>query len=268
MLRSLAVIHLSGSERIDFEIDSYLISGTALGLGVVCQLELQPRFKSVGLACERNEAAVIADLIVAVALAYRFLALLVCVNSRRVALTRVLRLSVRPTIPFMFFMMFLKFVCLVVIHGNFCGLFELCYSHLILCAIVIGPVACKTFRSWGPISGTTSGAEDRATRVLAGFKAFVYADTELESGLESKVHCPICLDELEPNDLSLITPCGHSFHEHCLRRWLTHQACKKARLSCALCRQRLSETLVKQPASSDSSETPPPRMRRIFLDDT
>jgi hypothetical protein len=278
MLRSFFVIdHLSGSELIDFEIDSYLISGTGLGLGVVCQLELQPRFESAGIACERNVFAVIADSTVAVALAYRFIALLVCVNSRRAALTRVLRLSVRPTMPFMFFVTSLKIACLFVIHGPFCGLFELCYSYLILGAIVIGPVACKTFRSWGPIGGrgrrtvqdvpVTLGAEAKATRVLAGLRAFVYADTELENGLDSKAQCSICLDEFEPLDLSLVTPCGHSFHEHCLRRWLTHQAYKTSGLSCALCRQRLSEPLVQQPAFSDSNETPPPRLRRIFLDD-
>ena len=43
--------------------------------------------------------------------------------------------------------------------------------------------------------------------------------------------CPICLDALEEGQTVLDIPCGHLFHEHCLRTWMNRAS------ACPLCRQ-------------------------------
>jgi hypothetical protein len=45
--------------------------------------------------------------------------------------------------------------------------------------------------------------------------------------------CSVCLDEIEENQAFLTTPCGHPFHDECLRRWMDEHA------DCPFCRNAL-----------------------------
>jgi hypothetical protein len=45
--------------------------------------------------------------------------------------------------------------------------------------------------------------------------------------------CAVCLTEIDDNDRAMMTPCGHGFHEECLRRWMQEQ------MICPVCRHAL-----------------------------
>ena len=47
--------------------------------------------------------------------------------------------------------------------------------------------------------------------------------------------CPICLSEIQSNELAVTTPCGHVFHDECLRRWAEEE------LICPVCRASIPE---------------------------
>ena len=36
-----------------------------------------------------------------------------------------------------------------------------------------------------------------------------------------KKECSICLDDIEENTICSVLPCLHSFHENCIKKWLT-----------------------------------------------
>lgn len=44
--------------------------------------------------------------------------------------------------------------------------------------------------------------------------------------------CPICLEEMKDDGLTIITKCGHEFHRECLDKWLPKEN------SCPLCRNK------------------------------
>ena len=49
-----------------------------------------------------------------------------------------------------------------------------------------------------------------------------------------RTECPICLSEINPDtEVAVTTPCNHSFHEACLRRWMQEQSI------CPMCRRSL-----------------------------
>ncbi len=50
--------------------------------------------------------------------------------------------------------------------------------------------------------------------------------------------CPICLMQLEKNDLVRKTPCSHTFHSNCIDSW-----CLKT-LTCPVCRADLSRDKI------------------------
>jgi hypothetical protein len=52
--------------------------------------------------------------------------------------------------------------------------------------------------------------------------------------------CPICLMQIERNDLVRKTPCSHSFHSNCIDSW-----CLK-NLNCPVCRQDLSREKINE----------------------
>jgi hypothetical protein len=52
--------------------------------------------------------------------------------------------------------------------------------------------------------------------------------------------CPICLMQVEKNDLVRKTPCGHTFHSNCIDSW-----CLKT-LNCPVCRADLSRDKINQ----------------------
>jgi hypothetical protein len=52
--------------------------------------------------------------------------------------------------------------------------------------------------------------------------------------------CPICLMQLEKNDLVRKTPCSHTFHSSCIDSW-----CLKT-LTCPVCRADLSREKINQ----------------------
>lgn len=45
--------------------------------------------------------------------------------------------------------------------------------------------------------------------------------------------CPICMCQILENDQTMTPPCGHTFHRHCLRRWMEEE------LICPVCRAPL-----------------------------
>lgn len=45
--------------------------------------------------------------------------------------------------------------------------------------------------------------------------------------------CAVCLTEIEGEDMAMMTPCNHGFHEECLRRWMQEQ------MVCPVCRRPL-----------------------------
>merc|ERR1719367_730420 len=59
------------------------------------------------------------------------------------------------------------------------------------------------------------------------------ADDELEAP-----ECPICCEEFEESVPIKRTPCGHHFHEHCLKKWLENYG-----KICPLCRKDLEEAV-------------------------
>uniref|UniRef100_A0A0N5C4B0 RING-type domain-containing protein n=1 Tax=Strongyloides papillosus TaxID=174720 RepID=A0A0N5C4B0_STREA len=46
-----------------------------------------------------------------------------------------------------------------------------------------------------------------------------------------KIHCTICTDDFWSGTVSTC-PCGHTFHEECIKKWLEHQR------NCPICRQK------------------------------
>uniref|UniRef100_A0A7S2P053 RING-type domain-containing protein n=1 Tax=Zooxanthella nutricula TaxID=1333877 RepID=A0A7S2P053_9DINO len=48
--------------------------------------------------------------------------------------------------------------------------------------------------------------------------------------------CPICFEDLDNLSVVARTPCGHVFHEDCVRRWLAKRG------TCPLCREQLCDT--------------------------
>lgn len=63
----------------------------------------------------------------------------------------------------------------------------------------------------------------------------------------TEILCPICLQNIEDNEIIRSTPCDHVFHSVCLDVW-----CKK-NVNCPVCRSDLAYEYVK--ALKDSLET-------------
>ena len=63
-----------------------------------------------------------------------------------------------------------------------------------------------------------------------------FVQTELKDMMEilrKKIDCPVCLNEIDPQDISF-THCGHKFCSECLDRLKTADPPK-----CAICRKKL-----------------------------
>ena len=60
---------------------------------------------------------------------------------------------------------------------------------------------------------------------------FDYYAHHVEVGSE----CPICMCDIQEGELAVTTPCGHVFHDACLRRWGEEQ------MVCPVCRANLPE---------------------------
>ncbi|KAF8085210.1 hypothetical protein N665_0676s0022 [Sinapis alba] len=50
------------------------------------------------------------------------------------------------------------------------------------------------------------------------------------SGEEDEKRCTVCLEDFEPKDTVMVTPCKHMFHEDCIVPWL------KSKGQCPVCR--------------------------------
>ena len=64
-------------------------------------------------------------------------------------------------------------------------------------------------------------------------KPFDYYENKPLQGTE----CSICMSEINDNEVSVITPCKHSFHDECIRRWMEEQ------LICPICRRELPQMI-------------------------
>lgn len=52
---------------------------------------------------------------------------------------------------------------------------------------------------------------------------------------ESKVECPICIDDMKEGDISVFLPCKHFFHQDCVVLWL------KEHNTCPICRSAIEK---------------------------
>ncbi|CAA7060727.1 unnamed protein product [Microthlaspi erraticum] len=59
---------------------------------------------------------------------------------------------------------------------------------------------------------------------------------------EEEKRCSVCLEDFEPKETVMLTPCKHMFHEDCIVPWL------KSKGQCPLCR-----SVILKPANRDSS---------------
>ncbi|XP_024012984.1 E3 ubiquitin-protein ligase ATL4 isoform X2 [Eutrema salsugineum] len=62
------------------------------------------------------------------------------------------------------------------------------------------------------------------------------------SGEEEDKRCSVCLEDFEPKETVMLTPCQHMFHEECIVPWL------KSKGQCPLCR-----SVILKPEKPDSS---------------
>ncbi|XP_010427777.1 PREDICTED: RING-H2 finger protein ATL5-like isoform X1 [Camelina sativa] len=63
-------------------------------------------------------------------------------------------------------------------------------------------------------------------------------------GDEEDKRCSVCLEDFEPKETVMLTPCKHMFHEECIVPWL------KSKGQCPVCR-----FVILKPAKQDSSPT-------------
>ncbi|KAK6241883.1 zinc finger protein [Theobroma cacao] len=73
----------------------------------------------------------------------------------------------------------------------------------------------------------------------------LYNEKEREKDEDGK-RCAICLEDFEPREQVMLTPCDHMFHEECIVPWV------KSHGQCPVCRFVLSER-IRQNASSISN---------------
>ncbi|XAR49524.1 hypothetical protein NMG60_11032759 [Bertholletia excelsa] len=55
-------------------------------------------------------------------------------------------------------------------------------------------------------------------------------EEEEEDDDDERKRCAVCLDDFEPKQMVMLTPCNHMFHEECIVPWL------KSRAQCPVCR--------------------------------
>ena len=58
--------------------------------------------------------------------------------------------------------------------------------------------------------------------------------------------CPVCLEARDAGDSVVVLSCGHCFHSHCARKWLT------TAVGCPTCRARVPRTVVSTTCVSTS----------------
>ena len=56
---------------------------------------------------------------------------------------------------------------------------------------------------------------------------------------KSKKNCPVCLSHLEKDDLIRSLPCGHMYHNSCIKAWF------KKKSVCPLCRMDIKKYLLR-----------------------
>ena len=53
------------------------------------------------------------------------------------------------------------------------------------------------------------------------------------AGHEEPVECCICMCQCEEHELTKRLPCGHAFHDECVRQWL------RVNISCPFCKSEV-----------------------------
>jgi hypothetical protein len=84
-------------------------------------------------------------------------------------------------------------------------------------------------------------ARAEVAKVMASLSSSTWSDGGADGDPESggSLACSICLGDWEPGDCFKTTPCSHSFHEGCLRKWLLSSASRWGAQPCAMCRRDL-----------------------------
>ncbi|KAL5732161.1 RING-type E3 ubiquitin transferase [Ranunculus cassubicifolius] len=74
-----------------------------------------------------------------------------------------------------------------------------------------------------------------------------YRDSKLEHQDDDGKSCAICLEDFEPREEVVTTPCKHMFHEECILRWV------KSNGQCPVCRHVIIEKKKEQTRAASSN---------------
>ncbi|CAK0893693.1 unnamed protein product, partial [Prorocentrum cordatum] len=194
-------------------------------------------------SCARAPVAVAADWALLAALMFSTLALGVCCFDKRNRAARV-RTAVSVVVPAGFVSSLFKAAGIMLLHPLWCSWFEsvwcMSFGLIILTRYVeaseVRRVVAKRAK------GSDPAEAEAAVAVVIGKLRVTVLDggsaDDPERG-ECPTQCAICLSEWCPDDVTRTTPCSHTFHEDCLRAWLTRQMCSRGVQSCAVCRRDL-----------------------------
>lgn len=73
----------------------------------------------------------------------------------------------------------------------------------------------------------------------------VYKEMEKQKE-EDAMRCAVCLEDFEPKEKVMLTPCNHMFHEDCIVPWV------KSNAQCPVCRFSLGVNKRESPASDNN----------------
>lgn len=77
--------------------------------------------------------------------------------------------------------------------------------------------------------------------------AFVFTRREIASQPENG--CPICIEGYHPLQIGSRLPCGHVFHEDCIRTWVNGQVHSHSQVTCPMCRMQCEDDVLERTGS-------------------
>lgn len=106
----------------------------------------------------------------------------------------------------------------------------------------------------GSLGGVPRGAPPQLVQELESAQ---YKDWKTQ---DSDIHCPICLDDYNPEDpVTKLSGCSHWLHKDCLQQWL------RTASTCPVCRQSLKGIERRCPRHSVAMRAPPRPMEVMRL---
>lgn len=239
---------------------TFLAGVSATLFAIVYLWRIAPDLES---SCARVPAAVAADWVLLAALVFSTFALgACCFDSRR--RTARMKTVVAWVVPAGFVSSLVKTAGVMFILPLWCSWFEslwcLSFGLIILTRYVEASEVRRA--SVKRPKGTDPAQAEAAVAVVIGKMRVAVPQGESADDLERgefSSQCAICLSDWSPEDVTRTTPCNHTFHEDCLRAWLTRQMCSRGVQTCAVCRRDLQAepSAAEAPAAEDPG--PPPR---------